>query len=227
MRRGCSPRTTRPARASRSGADGAALQAARALAAGRRASSSRPASRRTFPADVVVLARPADAAAYARDLYALLREADDRGLERSSPSRRTRRASAWPCATGSPGRRPPATLSDTDTVSGTSGNGRAPEHVRVAIVGAGFSGLGLAIRLREAGITDIAVLEKADEVGGTWRENTYPGVACDVPSHLYSLSFAPNPRWSRMFSPGPEIQDYLVALSRRRASASGSASGTR
>ncbi len=100
-------------------------------------------------------------------------------------------------------------------MSGTSGNGRAPEHVRVAIVGAGFSGLGLAIRLREAGVSEIAVLEKAGEVGGTWRENTYPGVACDVPSHLYSLSFAPNPRWSRMFSPGPEIQDYLVALSRR------------
>ena len=133
----------------------------------------------------------------------------------SSPSRRTRRASAWRCATASPARRRPAALSDTDRVSGTSGNGRAPEHVRVAIVGAGFSGLGLAIRLREAGISEIAVLEKADEVGGTWRENTYPGVACDVPSHLYSLSFAPNPRWSRMFSPGPEIQDYLVALSRR------------
>ena len=98
------------------------------------------------------------------------------------------------------------------TVAGA--NGSAPEHVRVAIVGAGFSGLGLAIRLRQAGIGDIAILEKADEVGGTWRENTYPGVACDVPSHLYSLSFAPNPGWSRMFAPGAEIQEYLVALSR-------------
>jgi len=88
-----------------------------------------------------------------------------------------------------------------------------PEHVRVAIIGAGFSGLGLAIRLRQAGITDIAILEKAHEVGGTWRENTYPGIACDVPSHLYSLSFAPNPGWSRMFAPGAEIQEYLVGLS--------------
>ncbi len=72
-------------------------------------------------------------------------------------------------------------------------NGNGSEHVRVAIIGAGFAGLGLAIRLRQEGIDDIAVLEKADEVGGTWRENTYPGVACDVPSRLYSLSFAPEP----------------------------------
>jgi len=101
-----------------------------------------------------------------------------------------------------------------EPVTGAGGTGFAPEHVRVAIIGAGFSGLGLAIRLHEAGIRDIAILEKAREVGGTWRENTYPGVACDVPSHLYSLSFAPNPGWSRMFAPGGEIQQYLVALSR-------------
>jgi cation diffusion facilitator CzcD-associated flavoprotein CzcO len=90
----------------------------------------------------------------------------------------------------------------------------APTHddrtdFRVAIVGTGFSGLGMAIRLKQAGIEDFVVFERAEDVGGTWRENTYPGVACDVPSHLYSFSFAPNPDWSRTFSPGQEIWDYL------------------
>jgi cation diffusion facilitator CzcD-associated flavoprotein CzcO len=82
-------------------------------------------------------------------------------------------------------------------------------HVEVAIVGTGFSGLGMAIRLLEAGERSFVVLEKADEVGGTWRENHYPGCACDVPSHLYSFSFEPNPRWSRMFAPQAEILAYL------------------
>ena len=67
------------------------------------------------------------------------------------------------------------------------------QDVRVAIVGSGFAGLGMAIRLKQAGIDDFVVLEQADDVGGTWRDNTYPGCACDVPSHLYSFSFAPNP----------------------------------
>ena len=67
----------------------------------------------------------------------------------------------------------------------------------MAIVGSGFAGLGMAIRLREAGIEDFVVLEKADDVGGTWRDNSYPGCACDVPSHLYSFSFAPNPEWTQ------------------------------
>jgi cation diffusion facilitator CzcD-associated flavoprotein CzcO len=80
---------------------------------------------------------------------------------------------------------------------------------RVAIVGTGFAGLGTAIRLRQRGIDDFVVLERADEVGGTWRDNSYPGCTCDVPSHLYSFSFAPNPDWSRSFSPQPEILDYL------------------
>ena len=66
-------------------------------------------------------------------------------------------------------------------------------RVRVAVIGAGFGGLGMAYRLRQAGISDIVVLERADSVGGTWRDNTYPGCACDVPSHLYSFGFAPNP----------------------------------
>jgi len=81
--------------------------------------------------------------------------------------------------------------------------------VTIAIVGSGFAGLGMAIALLRAGRRDFVVLEKAAEVGGTWRDNTYPGVACDVASHLYSFSFAPNPNWSRRFSPGPEIQQYL------------------
>ena len=83
------------------------------------------------------------------------------------------------------------------------------EHFRIAIVGSGFSGLGMAIRLRRDGIEDFVVLERAGDVGGTWRDNTYPGAACDVPSRLYSFSFAQNPEWSRSFSPQPEILDYL------------------
>lgn len=89
-----------------------------------------------------------------------------------------------------------------------------PQHVRVAIIGAGFSGLGTAIGLKRAGRHDFVVLERAQAVGGTWRDNTYPGCACDVPSHLYSFSFAPNPSWSRSFSPQPEIQAYLQRTAR-------------
>lgn len=79
----------------------------------------------------------------------------------------------------------------------------------ILIVGAGFSGLGVAIRLRQAGIDDFVIIEKAGDVGGTWRDNTYPGCACDVQSHLYSFSFEQNPEWSRMFAQQPEIWDYL------------------
>src|SRR4051812_45020372 len=81
--------------------------------------------------------------------------------------------------------------------------------VDVAILGAGFSGLGMAIRLKQEGLDDFVVLERGTEVGGTWHYNTYPGCACDVPSHLYSFSFAPNPNWSQTYSPQPEIRDYL------------------
>jgi cation diffusion facilitator CzcD-associated flavoprotein CzcO len=84
-----------------------------------------------------------------------------------------------------------------------------PVRSKVLIIGTGFAGLGMAIRLKQAGIHDFTVLERAGDVGGTWRDNTYPGAACDVPSHLYSFSFAPNPDWSRSFSPQAEIQDYL------------------
>jgi cation diffusion facilitator CzcD-associated flavoprotein CzcO len=79
----------------------------------------------------------------------------------------------------------------------------------VAIIGSGFGGIGMAARLRRAGITDVVLLERAADVGGTWRDNSYPGAACDVPSHLYCFSFAPNPGWTRAFSPQPEIWEYL------------------
>ena len=81
--------------------------------------------------------------------------------------------------------------------------------VTVAIIGSGFGGIGMAASLMRAGITDVVLLERAAELGGTWRDNSYPGAACDVPSHLYSFSFAPNPDWSRSFSPQPEIWKYL------------------
>ncbi|NYV75238.1 NAD(P)/FAD-dependent oxidoreductase [Streptomyces sp. UH6] len=83
------------------------------------------------------------------------------------------------------------------------------EHVRVAVIGAGFGGLGAAVRLRREGVTDFVVLERASAIGGTWRDNSYPGCACDVPSHLYSFSFAPNPDWPRAFSGQQHINAYL------------------
>lgn len=86
------------------------------------------------------------------------------------------------------------------------------EHVRVAVIGSGFGGLGAAVRLRREGVTDFVVLERAGAVGGTWRDNSYPGCACDVPSHLYSFSFAPNPDWPRTFSGQGKIQEYLEQI---------------
>ena len=84
-----------------------------------------------------------------------------------------------------------------------------PTHVTVAIIGAGFGGLGMAIRLQQSGIDDVLLLERGDAVGGTWRDNTYPGAACDIPSHLYSFSFELNPRWSHVYARQPEIRAYL------------------
>jgi cation diffusion facilitator CzcD-associated flavoprotein CzcO len=81
---------------------------------------------------------------------------------------------------------------------------------QILVIGSGFAGLGMAIGLKRAGIDDFVVLEQADEVGGTWRDNHYPGAACDVESHLYSYSFEPNPSWTRAFAPQSEILDYLV-----------------
>jgi hypothetical protein len=100
---------------------------------------------------------------------------------------------AWPCSEG--GRLPGAVAES--------------EHHRVAIIGAGFSGLGMAIRLRQEGIDDFVVIERASEIGGTWRDNTYPGCQCDIPSVLYSYSFAPNPNWTRTYPLQEEIRDYL------------------
>src|SRR5437763_15300433 len=86
------------------------------------------------------------------------------------------------------------------------------QHVEVAIVGAGAGGLGLAARLKQSGERSLAIFDRADGVGGTWRANTYPGAASDVPSHLYSFSFAPNPDWSRRFPPQAEMLGYLEKL---------------
>lgn len=85
----------------------------------------------------------------------------------------------------------------------------------VVVLGAGFGGLAAAVALRRAGVSDLVVLERAGEVGGTWRDNTYPGCRCDVGSNLYSLSFAPNPGWTNTYSYQPEIQEYLRAVAER------------
>lgn len=79
----------------------------------------------------------------------------------------------------------------------------------VLVVGAGFSGVCMGVQLLKAGITDFVILEKENDVGGTWHKNTYPGAVCDVPSHFYCFSFAPNPDWSRVYSPQPEIKAYI------------------
>jgi cation diffusion facilitator CzcD-associated flavoprotein CzcO len=106
-------------------------------------------------------------------------------------------------------------------IEARSGDGRevdySERHLRVVVVGAGFSGLSVASGLRERGEEDFVVLERGESVGGVWRDNTYPGVACDVPSHLYSLSFAPNPEWDRAFSPGAQIKNYLESVVSDRA----------
>ncbi|MBY4721949.1 MULTISPECIES: flavin-containing monooxygenase [Burkholderia] len=83
------------------------------------------------------------------------------------------------------------------------------------IIGAGFAGIGMAIALQRAGIHDFAIVERSHDVGGVWRDNRYPGAACDVPSHLYSFSFEPNPAWSRVFAPQPEIHAYLQHCARK------------
>ena len=81
--------------------------------------------------------------------------------------------------------------------------------MRIAIIGAGFAGLGMAIRLRQSGIDDFEILERSQDLGGTWRDNSYPGCAVDVESHLYSYSFAPNPDWTQVYSPQEEIWAYI------------------
>ena len=88
--------------------------------------------------------------------------------------------------------------------------------VKVAIIGAGMSGLCMAVKLQDAGINSFTLFEKADDVGGTWRDNTYPGLTCDVPSRYYSYSFRPNPNWSHLLPPGPEIQRYFKQVADER-----------
>jgi cation diffusion facilitator CzcD-associated flavoprotein CzcO len=85
----------------------------------------------------------------------------------------------------------------------------------VAVVGGGFGGIGAAVMLRREGYDDVTVFERGERIGGVWHFNTYPGLACDVPSHLYEFSFAPNPRWSRRYAPGAEIQAYMEDVARR------------
>lgn len=87
-------------------------------------------------------------------------------------------------------------------------------HHEVVVIGAGISGMASAIKLRESGVDDVVILEKADTYGGTWRANTYPGCACDVPSNLYSFSFAPNSDWSRVYGTQPEILAYVDRVAR-------------
>ncbi|NLE82359.1 MAG: NAD(P)/FAD-dependent oxidoreductase [Rhodococcus sp.] len=89
------------------------------------------------------------------------------------------------------------------------------KYVETLIIGSGFAGLGAAIRLAQKGKRDFLVLERGSDVGGTWRDNTYPGAACDVPSQLYSYSFALNPEWTRSFSTQPEIQQYIQSVSKK------------
>jgi cyclohexanone monooxygenase len=90
-------------------------------------------------------------------------------------------------------------------------NSTTPQ-VKIAIIGAGFGGLAMAIRLLQNNIRDFVILEKASEIGGTWRENQYPGAACDVQSHLYSLSFSPKTDWSKRYAEAPEIYQYMQTL---------------
>src|SRR5450631_985282 len=97
-------------------------------------------------------------------------------------------------------------------MNGQLSGGRRPHSI--AIVGAGFGGVGAAVMLARAGHRDVTVFERGDRVGGVWHHNTYPGAACDVPSHLYEFSFEPNPRWSRRYAPQAEIQEYMEDVAR-------------
>ncbi|GAA1227567.1 NAD(P)/FAD-dependent oxidoreductase [Prauserella halophila] len=96
------------------------------------------------------------------------------------------------------------------TGQATPSTGSAAEQARIVIIGAGFGGIAAAIRLKLAGFDDFVVLDRADQVGGTWQANTYPGAQCDIPSILYSFSFAPKSDWSRLYPLQPEIQQYLA-----------------
>ncbi|MCJ0904975.1 NAD(P)/FAD-dependent oxidoreductase [Rhodococcus sp. ARC_M6] len=98
---------------------------------------------------------------------------------------------------------------DTTAKQATPRDESRTRRTRVVVIGAGFGGIGTAVRLTQAGIDDFVILERAQEPGGTWQVNTYPGAQCDIPSILYSFSFAPNPHWTRLYPLQPEIYDYL------------------
>lgn len=108
-------------------------------------------------------------------------------------------------------------LTGVDTTSGSASRARSTHRTRrisALVVGAGFGGIAAAVELRNRGVDDLTILEKADRVGGVWRENTYPGAACDVPSSLYSYSFAPNPGWPRRYAEQPDILAYIERVTR-------------
>jgi cation diffusion facilitator CzcD-associated flavoprotein CzcO len=106
-------------------------------------------------------------------------------------------------------------MTSTSPITPAPHSGTEPRHVHVGIIGAGFGGLGAAIRLHRAGERDFLVFERAGDVGGTWWANTYPGCQCDIPSHLYSFSFVPNPEWTRTYPKQPELRDYLRGCAER------------
>jgi cation diffusion facilitator CzcD-associated flavoprotein CzcO len=107
------------------------------------------------------------------------------------------------------------TIEQINTLADRPAGESLRRDLRFIIIGAGMSGILSVIKLREAGFDNFAIYEKADRLGGTWRENTYPGIACDVPSHFYCYSFALNPEWSHRFSPGAEIQAYFENVAHR------------
>jgi cation diffusion facilitator CzcD-associated flavoprotein CzcO len=106
-------------------------------------------------------------------------------------------------------------LASVDTLTRTEQHPPPRAAPSIAVVGGGFGGIGAAVMLGREGYREVTVFERGDRVGGVWSSNTYPGLACDIPSHLYEFSFAPNPHWSRRFSPGPEIQAYMEDVARR------------
>ncbi len=106
------------------------------------------------------------------------------------------------------------TADHAEIACATDAADRLPVYTRALIIGSGFAGLGMGIELQRRGV-QFLILEKADEIGGTWRDNTYPGCACDIPSHMYSFSFEPKPDWTHMWSFQPEIQDYLLGVAEK------------
>lgn len=130
------------------------------------------------------------------------------GTGQTAPSASTPRRGGRPSSAGLGGRPVPVTLA-AGTGMRTGDTAVMSAHVRVAVVGAGFGGIAAAARLLADGVDSLVVLERADAIGGVWRDNVYPGAACDVESNLYELAAAPNGDWSRRFAPQPEIQAYL------------------